>query len=133
MSKVLDVRGGASLGPIDADKLAAAGIIMPALYSLEMLFMSKEAGKKYLNQPTPDKYTSEMTMWFGLFLLQNAIMAYAAYADGHASSLVKGMGMAWPIGLAFILNRKSEGMFHDNVAIGMSIAMTALSLYVAFA
>ena len=58
MSKVLDVRGGASVGPIDAEKLAAAGIVMTSLYSLEMLFTSKDAGKKYLKQPVSDKYTS---------------------------------------------------------------------------
>ena len=72
-------------------------------------------------------------MWFGLALLQNAIMSYAVYNDGGASSLVKGMGMAFPVGLAFILWRKQEGMMHDNVAIGMNVLMTALSVYIAFA
>ena len=132
--KVLDIRGGASLGPIDAEKLAlVGGTIMPALYSMEMIFMSKDAGKKYLKAPAPDKFTSEITMWFGLALLQNAIMAYVISSGGQSDLVVKGMATAWPIGLSFVLWRKSEGMFHDPVAVALNIIMTALSLYVAFA
>ena len=132
MSKVLDIRGGASVGPINSENLPMISAAMGIMYSAEMLFMSGEANKKYLKEPTGNKYSAEMTKWFGLSLLQSSIMQYMVATSGGAESVTKALGVAWPMGLAFVLWRRSEGMFHDQVALGLNVVFSAVSAYLAW-
>jgi hypothetical protein len=132
MSKVLAVRGGANVGPINSENLPYISAAMGVMYSMEMLLMSEDATKKYLKEPVANKFSAEMTKWFGLSLLQSSIMQYMVAKSGASEAVTKAMGIVWPMGLAFVLWRKSEGMFHDQIAVGINVAFSAVAAYLAF-
>ena len=136
-SKVLTLRGGAAdIGPITPYNVGMASAAFGALYFVQMFFMTEKAGEMYwgANNEPKSVQAKTMTKWFGLAILNQAIIGFWTLYNGFDPvMLCKASTVTW--GTAFLLyykNHVQDGLLVDPSGMFVQGAFVLLSGYFGF-
>ena len=135
-AQALSVRGGSSIGPVDADMVVKISAAFGVIYFIEMFFMTEKAGAKYWgarNQPG-NVQSVTMTKWFGLSILNmNIITMWMLNAGASAVELAKASTITWALAAAlYFKHHKIDGLLTDGSGLIVQAAMLFLCAYTGF-
>ena len=132
VSKALDIRGGASLGPITPDIAFMANVVGTVLYSAELGLTSSAACNKYFGET--NAIAEQSLGYFGLMLfLYTSIMLYLNKSVGVSSQILckcsAGVWAAYLLQCAYDFKYR---IFKTKQPMFIQAVMTALLAYCGF-
>ncbi|KAJ1638581.1 hypothetical protein T492DRAFT_899987 [Pavlovales sp. CCMP2436] len=130
-TNLISLRGGASLGPIDADTALVVSLLGTALYALEMLAWAwTQPCKKYFGTPE-----SPMSIWFGYAMAMYAgAIGYAKIGMNACSTgLLKICSVGWLAAVALMLYQLNNKTFKTQQSLYVAVPIALIVTYCAFA